>query len=112
MGILWFPRCSRARARRSAERCSTHNRFRPRNEVAPWQQALSNGLSRSAVVQEFLNSDEYHKRIVDQFYIEFLLRPPDAAGEEGWVTFLRTGGTIETTAEMFLASDEYVNRLH
>jgi hypothetical protein len=77
------------------------------SEVAGWQQALSNGLSRSAVVQAFLNSDEYHKRIVDQFYIEFLDRAPDAAGEQGWVTFLRTGGTIETTAEMFLASDEY-----
>src|SRR5262249_42357612 len=72
------------------------------NEAAGWQQALSNGLSPPAAVQAFLNSDEYHKRIVDQFYIEFLNRAPDTAGEQGWVAFLRNDGSIETVAETFL----------
>jgi hypothetical protein len=86
-------------------------RFPDPTDLLPWAQALSNGLSRSAAAQAFLNSDEYHQLIVDQFYIEYLNRAPDAASEQGWLTFMRTGGTIETTAEMFLTSNEYVQHL-
>jgi hypothetical protein len=82
------------------------------SELADWEQALANGLSRAAVEQLFLGSTEFAHRIVDGFYMQFLNRPPDPIGEAGWIGFLRSGGAIETVAENFLASDEYFQHAH
>jgi hypothetical protein len=78
------------------------------NEAAGWEQALASGMSRSAVAIIFLTSAEYDLRVLDAFYGRLLDRNSDAPGEHGWLAFLRGGGAIETVAEQFLASDEYL----
>jgi SOS response regulatory protein OraA/RecX len=79
--------------------------------LAIWQQALQNGVSRSAVAEAFLTSGEADRDLVDRFYAEFLQRNADAAGEQGFVRALQNRQlSPEAVAEIFLASNEYFSK--
>jgi hypothetical protein len=74
-------------------------------------QALQGGLSRQALAQAFLSSEEAARKVVDEYYTLLLNRPPDSAGEQRWTDLLLRGGaTFDSVGEMFLASDEYSAR--
>jgi hypothetical protein len=80
-------------------------------EVAGWQQVLQHGASRAAVAQAFLTSHGADLRLVDQYYAEYLGRPADAAGEQGWVALLQAHVlTPQAVGQAILASDEYFSR--
>src|SRR5262249_14511300 len=81
------------------------------SEVSGWQQALANVMTRSAVTAAFLSSDEFDLRVLDGFYGRLLDRPLETGGAQGWLTWLRSGGSIETAAELLLSSDEYYQHL-
>ena len=64
------------------------------------------------MAQTFLTSPEADQRVVDEYYLFFLNRPPDAAGEQFWTGLLQRGSaTFESVGELFLASDEYFARV-
>jgi hypothetical protein len=74
-------------------------------------QALQSGLSRQALAQAVLTSAEADQRAVDQYYMLFLNRSPDPAGQQAWTNLLVSGGaTLESVAETILASDEFFSR--
>src|SRR5205807_8110717 len=81
--------------------------------AAGWTTALNNGMSRAAAALGFLTSTEAYRRIVDESYLEYLRRPADAGGEQGFVNLLRSGGwPVESVAELFVASDEFYQSAH
>jgi hypothetical protein len=47
---------------------------------------------------------------VTQLYERYLGRTPDAAGLEGWVSYMESGATANDVAELILGSDEYSAR--
>jgi hypothetical protein len=65
---------------------------------------------RAVVAGSFVSSIERETTLVDSFYNDYLQRPPDAAGEQNWVTEL-TGAIVtdQTVAETFLSSQEFLN---
>ena len=78
-------------------------------ELDSWAAALPY-IGRAGVAQGIKHSPEAYTRVVDSFYLQFLGRPADAGGEQGWVGFLEQGGTEEQLAAGFLSSPEYANR--
>jgi hypothetical protein len=76
--------------------------------------ALASGVSRTAFAQDLLSSSELDVdvNVIDNFYISILGRAPDLTGLQGWLTFLRGGGSIEAMAEAFLMSPEYLSAVH
>jgi hypothetical protein len=79
---------------------------------AAWLLALQNGLSRQSLVQAVLTSAEADQRAVDRYYMLFLDRPADPAGEQALTNLLLSGRvSLESVGETFLASDEYFSRV-
>jgi uncharacterized repeat protein (TIGR01451 family) len=80
-------------------------------EVGGWLQLLQNGASRAAVALGFLTSSEADLRLVDHYYAEYLGRPADFAGEQGWLALLEENlMTPAAVGQAILASDEYFSR--
>jgi uncharacterized repeat protein (TIGR01451 family) len=80
-------------------------------EVAAWQQALQNGVSRATVAQDFLASPERDLRLIDAYYESYLGRPPDPVGAQDWLGALEEGVlTPAAVGQAILASDEYFSR--
>jgi hypothetical protein len=63
----------------------------------------------AAVASGILRAPESLRRIVDNFYLKFLHRAADPAGEAGWVSSLQNGTTVEQVMAGFLSSPEYFN---
>jgi streptogramin lyase len=81
-------------------------------ELSTWQQNLNGNVSPTAFENFLLRSDEFDRDVVDALYMRVLNRPPDQTGAQGWLGFLENGGSIETAATLFLASDEYYGQAH
>jgi uncharacterized protein (DUF2141 family) len=80
--------------------------------LSAWLAALQNGLSRRALVEDFLTSAEADQKVVDNYYALFLNRLADRSGERQWTdALLRGGATIEAVGATMLASDEYFARV-
>jgi hypothetical protein len=77
------------------------------SEVAVWDAALANGVSRDQIMQAFLQSTEYLGNVVRDDYNRYLGRSAGAAEIAGWVGALRNGMTQEQIAAAFLQSSEY-----
>jgi hypothetical protein len=80
------------------------------SELNLWVGALPS-LGRSGVVSAIIHADEGLKNIVDHLYLKFLGRPFDAAGERGWIDFLKHGGTVEQVIASFTTSAEYIDHV-
>jgi hypothetical protein len=80
------------------------------DELDGWV-ALLKSVGNAGVGNAILHSSEALARLVDSFYVRFLGRPADSAGESGWVNFLQKGGTEEQLIANFVASTEYYDRL-
>jgi len=80
-------------------------------EVAAWSQALSNGLSRSALAAMILSSSEAAGLAVSSDYVAFLGRPATTGEVNAWVSLYGTGQlSLDGIAAMFLGSSEYYAR--
>jgi hypothetical protein len=78
-------------------------------EIGGWAQALQNGKSRSAVARAFLTSAEVYRQGLEIDYRAYLMRAPDAAGEQGWLAALASSQiTPQAATEAFLASGEFL----
>jgi hypothetical protein len=78
--------------------------------LAAWSGALNSGMSRSQVVMDIENSQEFRTDEVSGLYMQLLQRAPDQRGLMGFVHFLQGGGTIEQVAANIAASSEYFMR--
>jgi hypothetical protein len=81
------------------------------SELDGWA-ALVTGLGGSpAVATDIGRSPESLKRLVDGFYLKFLERAADPAGEAACINFLQHGGTEEQLITTFLGSQEYADHV-
>jgi hypothetical protein len=72
-----------------------------------WGSLLAGGSTREAVAGAILNSAEAETDQVQGFYNEFLHRPADPAGLNGFVTALQQGEAAEQVIASIVGSDEY-----
>jgi hypothetical protein len=78
-----------------------------------FEAALANGVSTAAIARAFLTSTEHDLRLLDAYYVAFLGRHPDPAGQMAWLGQLESGlASPETVAELILASGEYFASPH
>jgi uncharacterized repeat protein (TIGR01451 family) len=75
--------------------------------LAAWDQVLQSA-GRDAVVRGILNSDEANLMHIQDDYVSILHRGADLAGQQSWLSQLRTGQTtVGGMTEAFLASNEF-----
>jgi hypothetical protein len=83
------------------------SRYAPSNgEIAGWETALDNGLSRLNVALAFLTSQEYRNNLVEADYETFLLRLADSDGLAAWVNALNAGATDQQVLAQIFGSPE------
>ncbi len=76
--------------------------------LAAFTQQLQTGVSRDAVAQTILTSDEAFVNVLNNGYTQFLHRPLDPAAQQSWLTQYHNGQiTPASVCEAILASDEY-----
>jgi hypothetical protein len=75
--------------------------------LASWEQVLQTS-GRDQVIRGILNSDEANLLHINDDYISILHRGADLAGQQSWLSMLRSGqSTVATMSEAFLASTEF-----
>ncbi len=79
------------------------------NEIAGWV-SVFNSATQADVVNGILRSSESIGRIVDSYYIRFLGRHSEPAGQAYWINFQKSGHTEEQLESAFLTSPE--NQAH
>jgi hypothetical protein len=79
----------------------------PDPNASVWVNDLNSGASPASVVLGVEASAEYLNDQVTAMYNLYLLRNPDAAGAQHWLSFLQAGGTLEGVAALLTASQEY-----
>ncbi|HVX59696.1 MAG TPA: DUF4214 domain-containing protein, partial [Pirellulales bacterium] len=73
-----------------------------------WEAALASGMSRAAVANTILRSQESANRLVESWYQQYLHRPEaDPAGLSHWSSMLQSGVPAETVLAGILGSLEY-----
>jgi PKD repeat protein len=72
-----------------------------------WTQALTNGMSRTAIATALLNSPESDADQVQALYQRFLSRAADPAGLNLFVTALEQGTSIDQVIATIVASSEF-----
>jgi predicted outer membrane repeat protein len=77
--------------------------------LATYAAQLSSGTSREQVVAELLNSDEYHRDIVESIYERYLMRPADPGGLATYTGQLDAGATPDQVIAEIAGSDEFYN---
>ncbi|CAN5432545.1 hypothetical protein BH10PLA2_BH10PLA2_15160 [soil metagenome] len=78
-------------------------------EIAGWV-SVFNSSTQADVVNGILRSSESIGRIVDSYYIRFLGRHSEPAGQAYWINFQKAGHTEEQLESAFLTSPE--NQAH
>jgi len=81
-------------------------RFADEGGLNNWLGVLS-GRGRRAVLNGIVGSDEALRSVVDEVFEELLGRHVDPVGLQGFVTFLRNGGTLEDLISAVGLSDEF-----
>jgi hypothetical protein len=79
---------------------------------AAWTDLLNGGFSRTQVVQAIEGSVEYHVRLVNQIYLQYLGRAADLIGMQMGLTILGNpqpppGGAVNQLRSILLGSEEY-----
>jgi uncharacterized protein GlcG (DUF336 family) len=75
---------------------------------AAFDQALSHGVSRAQVATAVFSSPEYYTDLVQDFYLRFLNRLPDAPSLQLFLTALGQGVTDEQVIAVFVGADEFL----
>jgi hypothetical protein len=79
----------------------------PAQDVGYWVNRLQTGMSRAVIGDVFANSHEYHLRLVNGWYVQYLFRNADGPGNEFWATFLDSGRRDDVTIVQLAASTEF-----
>jgi hypothetical protein len=82
------------------------------NALAAFGNALDAGTdSHASMVNALLSSAEFKLYVapVARLYLAAFLRVPDQPGLDNWVAFLRAGNSLQSAADAFVASQEFVN---
>jgi hypothetical protein len=74
-----------------------------------WDNQLEAGISRTSVVQQIEQSQEYLNDTVQQLYHHYLGRAADPSGLSFFTSFLSAGNTLEQAAAQIVSSAEYFN---
>jgi hypothetical protein len=77
------------------------------NGLAHWTAQLDKGVSRSAVVLQIEQSQEYLGDEVQAIYAKLLQRQADSTGLNAFTTFLESGGTVQQVEAAIAGSQEY-----
>ena len=72
-----------------------------------WVDQLNAGVSTGQVLIGIQRSTEYLQGQVTAMYSLYLERAPDIGGDQTWLNYLQTGGTLEGMAEGLTSSQEY-----
>ena len=81
----------------------------PGVSAAFWVNDLNNGTSPTeSAVWGIASSTEYLTNQVIALYLHYQNRAPDPSGEQFWINYLQTNGTLEGAAEGFVSSPEYL----
>ena len=75
--------------------------------------ALAGGaVTHAGIVDSLMHSTEFDLDAapVSRLYIAALLRVPDQPGLDNWVNYVRAGNSLQTMADTFAASQEFINR--
>ncbi len=83
------------------------NRTADTTGLAAWSGQLSQGVSRTQIVQNIEQSVEYHTVEVQNVYSQMLGRTPEASAQQFWVAFLNQGNTFQAFEAQVAASPEY-----
>jgi hypothetical protein len=84
------------------------NRYATNGEIAGWETALDNGASRLDVSIAFLTSQEYRTDLVQNDYMNILMRSADSGGLTAWVDALNAGATDQQVlAQIFGSAEGY-----
>ncbi len=85
-------------------------RYPAPSEVEYHTNRLFAGVSRQQVARDFLNSPEFRKRLIQSYYVRYLGRFAEQAGEDFWLGQLNAGMTVEEFQAQILSSAEFYNR--
>jgi hypothetical protein len=97
-----------------------YHRFLDRNPdpggLQAWITQLQQGVPRQQIIRGFCDSAEFKSnnpppaQFVESLYSRLLGRPSDAAGKQGWIDALQSGGSTASVIDGFLRSAEYCTR--
>jgi hypothetical protein len=79
-------------------------------ELNVWVNQLPT-MGQTGVANAIIHTPEGLARLVDSFYLKYLNRTAESAGESFWVNALQNGMTEEQVIAQFVASGEYYDRL-
>lgn len=80
-------------------------------EVAAWAGSVASGAAPGSVSRAFLTSTERLRATVAQAYAGGLKRTPDASGYNSWVSYLRSGKTLNELNAAIYSSAESLRAL-
>lgn len=77
-----------------------------------WAGRISGGVSsRAEVAMQFASSSEFETAAgVARLYLAFFFRYPDHQGLNHWIAYRRSGNTLASVADRFIASEEFQRR--
>ncbi len=69
-------------------------------------------VTPASLVDAIMSSDEFQQDVapVARLYLSALLRVPDPPGLDAWVNYIRAGNTLQSMADLFASSAEFMNR--
>ena len=69
-------------------------------------------VTPASLVDAIMSSDEFQQDVapVARLYLSALLRVPDQPGLDAWVNYIRAGNTLQSMADLFASSAEFMNR--
>lgn len=85
-------------------------RIGEKEEIDTWEHAITQGLLREELIEQFQGSTEYNERFIKNCYLYLLGRSSDSDGVEAWFTRLRAGLSKEVMVNEFKGSAEYLER--
>jgi hypothetical protein len=77
------------------------------SEQSTYVNALTSGVTTSAIANQVVNSPESHDRLVAQYYMRYLDRPVDPVGATGFGALLNSGVDDPIVIRAILGSEEY-----
>ncbi|QGJ70184.1 Hypothetical protein PBC10988_18780 [Planctomycetales bacterium 10988] len=79
------------------------------DETTYYLEKIEDEVPPQAIIEEFLDQEEWRLNVIRNAYIESLGRPIDEEGEAFWENFLETGGTVTDFLVEILTSEEFMN---
>ena len=78
--------------------------------LAAWTNFLNGGGSRTQMVFDVEQSQEYRTLVINTLYNQYLHRAADSGGLNAFLSFMANGGTDEQVAELLAGSSEFYQK--